>query len=86
MSVLMVCCGPHLPLAFPFVCGPGGEDHKKPSKQTCVPCGTKIALQFAILENPTLKMAAFDPIVDTNSALDTEYYNEGGFFCISIAN
>ena len=24
MSVLMVFCGPHLPLAFQFVCGPGG--------------------------------------------------------------
>ena len=24
MSVLMVFCGPHLPLAFRFVCGPGG--------------------------------------------------------------
>ena len=24
LSVLMVFCGPHLPLAFHFVCGPGG--------------------------------------------------------------
>ena len=24
MSALMVVCGPHLPLAFQFVCGPGG--------------------------------------------------------------
>ena len=24
MSVFMVFCGPHLPLAFQFVCGPGG--------------------------------------------------------------
>ena len=24
MSVSMVFCGPHLPLAFQFVCGPGG--------------------------------------------------------------
>ena len=25
MSVFMVFCGPHLPLAFQFVCGPGGR-------------------------------------------------------------
>ena len=24
MSVFTVFCGPHLPLAFQFVCGPGG--------------------------------------------------------------
>ena len=28
MSALMVVCGPHLPLAFQFVCGPGGGGEK----------------------------------------------------------
>ena len=29
MSVLMVFCGPHLPLAFHFVCVPGGVGGRK---------------------------------------------------------